>query len=131
MNVLVRGNCCIQEYVGKKKNIYIYTYVRTYVQGLYTMYTKINLKRLSFFGTLLYARLIHINIRINLYKKIKKIQVSLIYWVRNIKTNAELILPKHDIFSPSKQALILSFFFFFFSFKSCKLFLFIISFLFF
>ena len=100
---------------GKKKNIYIYIYiyVRTYVQGLYTMYTKINLKRLSFFGTLLYARLIHINIRINLYKKIKKIQVSLIYWVRNIKTNAELILPKHDIFSPSKQALILSFFFFF------------------
>ena len=35
---------------GKKKiYIYIYIYIRTYVQGLYTMYMKINLKRLSFF----------------------------------------------------------------------------------
>ena len=27
-------------------------------------------------------------------------QVSLIYWVENTKTNAELVLPKHGILSP-------------------------------
>jgi len=30
--------------------------------------------------------------------------VSLIYWVGSIKTDAELVLPKHGIFSPQMEA---------------------------
>ena len=31
--------------------------------------------------------------------------MSVIYWVRNTKTDVELVLPKHDILSPKEEVI--------------------------